>query len=271
MKNIMWVVAAVCCCLSGFAGAAAAQETLQTKNSTIRWSRPDSPGEALFRDRKFEIKAGMSRRFFWADDIGPGVKLNNAFGPDYQVALSMFTGKGEVEFAFSGGKSNANFGYSQELMDRNNLVLWLGDLYLGDIPVKLNYTEQIKLWNFQLHYWHMLEAEKNSSFSFGPGLHLNVLEKTSKLHVQYDNSMAGLTLLSPHFQDSQSQSTTLVPGFSVGARWRLGIGSKGRLGNLVVSTEAVVAKPASELKIANQPVKDMNSFNVSIGYGYSFE
>jgi len=221
------------------------------------------------RDKKFEVKGGVVQRFWLEKDH----RLNlGILDTDYQLGISFLSGPREFEFAFAGGKSGGQNQHSKNEIDRNNLILFGPWILIDDVPVKLNYTEDIKLWNFQLHYWHNLGNPKPESFQVGPGVHFYVLEKHTKMQVQYEDWGPGFLILNPHYQNSESHSTTLIPGISLGARGRLSVGSRNQnYGSILIAGECIFAKPASNFTIGGQPVNKFNSFNFSLQYAYAFE
>ncbi len=224
-------------------------------------------------DRKFAVNVGSTKRHW----LGQSGRLDlGMLDSDYQAGISFFLRDlGEFEIDIAGFKSAGRKEYFRNETDRDNLILWGPFLFLGDLPVKMNYTEDIKLMDFQLHYWHNIAGSKEESFQIGAGTHLYVLEKHTKIRAQYEDYGPDVLILNPHYQSSESHSTNLIPGFSLGARGKLDLTGNFRnsayyLGSISVSLGYVWAKPTAGVSIGGEPVNKLNNLNAVVQYGYAF-
>ena len=260
-----------------FPGRALAQKDLSEHWDRLRKSQlPGMSGDQAPKNpRSLRVWNSEDRRF--AVNIGTTKRLDlGMFDSDYQAGISFFLRDlGEFEIDIAGFKSAGRKEYFRNETDRDNLILWGSFLFLGNLPVKMNYTEDIKLLDFQLHYWHNVAGSKEESFQIGPGAHLYILEKHTKIRAQYEDYGPDVLILNPHYQSSESHSTNLVPGFSLGAKGKLDLSGNLRkvnyyLGSLSVSIEYIWARPATSVSIGGEPVNKLNNLNAVIQYGYAF-
>jgi len=223
------------------------------------------------KNKKIEVKAGLVKRYWLEQDAHLDLGMLDT-AP--QISLSFFPqGLGELEIGLAGGGGRKE--YFRKETDKNNLVVWNNSIYLVNLPLKVNHIENIKMWDLQLRGWRNIAGSKEESFQIGLGTHFYVLEKHTKIQAQYEDYGSSVLILNPHYQNSESHSITLIPGFSLGARGKTDISSnlgtsKHYLGSLFFSGEYVWAKPASGASIGGQPINKLNNLSLTGGWAYSF-
>ncbi|MDE2001136.1 MAG: hypothetical protein KGI60_01050 [Patescibacteria group bacterium] len=272
MKHIRWIVAgllALAMPATAFAQSTSLNRLAETNQQQFRSLFRESEGLSD-SDWKFEVTSGMVRRYF-ASNTNAGLNLN-MFMTDYQLGVQMKSKRNELEFAIAGGHSNGKVDYFTKTVDKGDLVAWNSYLLIANVPVTLKYQEDLRLWDFKVNYWRTLGQEAPMhSFAVGIGPRLYILQKTTKVEAEYADYGSEVTILSQHYQSSQSQNTYLIPGLTIGGREKLKISRNRNLGSIALTGAYVFAKPVSEAKVANQSLPTFSNLAFSASYVVQFE